>query len=309
MIDLDDALRDYATRWSADQPAAPDVDQVLKYVRASRPRKWRSRALLAACAVAAIAVATVTLALNRTARPSTLNPRPPTSGPASAAEFARLQRMAFDSSVSGGDPYASADAVRTTVRRADALLGGKDNPNLPDAAIWLVLIHGRRLADTGWMGPTAGPPAEPYLYYSVPIGGTKTGFDGTSKHGFDLSRLGTVIHLLTGSKTAAQLAHVRTVALRTAAHYGHPSTIQAVRTTDFQAGLAMGEATPPPASEANVWIIQMTGNFACTTCRGPGPEPKGRYVIAVTGGGMSGDTITNEPVDLGRLGAVITLKG
>lgn len=307
MIDLDEALRDYATRWDSEQPAAPDLDEVLVRARASRPSRRWSIALAAACVVALAALA-VSYAVGRSAdspsaRPmSHAAPRPPT-----AAERARLTRIALAAAVDGGDMFASADAVRTTVRSAATLLDGKRNTGVGDGPIWFVELHGHQLVDPGQDGTHAGASRAPYVYFTVPIGVVGTALSGTTHIGYDLGRLGPVVHLLAGAKTAADLARVRAFAEQAVARYGHAATIEVVRTSDFEAEMATG-TSPAAQPGPQVWLVQAKGNFLCTECRGPRPV-KGRYVTLITGGGVSEVGITNQPIDLARLGPVITLKG
>jgi hypothetical protein len=307
VIDLDEALRDYATRWKADQPVAPDLDEVLDCARTRRTSHRWSLVLAAACVVA-LAVAAVSFAVGRSAEAPSAGSTSQAPHPPSAAQRARLERIAFRAAVSGGDPLASADAVRTTVRRAAALLDGKQDPNVTDGPIWFVQLHGHQLDYAGSDGGTPGSSRGPFVYFTVPIGVVDTGFSGTGHRGYDLTHLGTVIHLLTHNRTAAQLAHVRAVALNALRHYGVAQRIDAVRTTGYQAELAMGSVAPPKTSGSNVWVIQAIGNFRCMVCRGPGKAPAGRYVTIVTGGGLSGDAVANQPIDLARLGPVITLR-
>jgi hypothetical protein len=310
VIDPDEALRAYAGRWSDTEPAPPDLDQAL--VRARRSRRRRRPVLLAAACTLVLAAG---LVIATHAHPGS-DPATPPSAPTSvsSAELARLRQIAMRAAVNAGDRYASADAVRTTVRRYESLQNGTD-PGGADGPIWVIQLHGDLLVDSGWMGPTNPPPPGPYLVFSVAIGHTSTGFDGTSRHAVDLARLGTVVHLLKGRVLAPTIERLRELATTTAANNGDPDAhVEAVRTT-YAAADALADAVDPAIADRHpVWLIQISGDFMCNTCRGPGPQPRGHYIamtVSSVGRGRSTDgffSLTDTRLDLGRLGRVITLR-
>ena len=303
MTDIDETLRAYADRWTQAEPCAPDLDDSLARARASRNRRIWPVLVAVACAVALAAGLTVTLSHH--------GPGSSASDANPAVELAKLQRIARSAATSGGDPYASADAVRTTWRRAEEVMDAKSEPNVPDDAIWLIQIHGSRLGDASWIGPAGtGPAPGPYLVLGVPIGRSHGGFEGIRQHPVDLALLGTVIRLFPAG-TPPIPARLRQLARVTARQNSDPKAgAQAVR-TDLRSAERVVDDSKSGEPDHAVWLIQLTGRFTCGVCKGVGPPPKGRYITLIVDAAAPYRTaafgIGNAPVDLASLGKVITL--
>jgi hypothetical protein len=71
---------------------------------------------------------------------------------------------------------------------------------------------------------------------------------------------------------------------------------------------------PVITDRAPVWLLQISGDFECNTCRGPGPQPRGHYITMTVPVGRSQSStdgffsLTDTRLDLGKLGSVVTLR-
>jgi hypothetical protein len=210
MIDIDDSLRDYATRWIEDEPAPPDLDTVFTRSRSPYRAHW-PYAVIAACVLAAVVA--VSLSLRPTQRPAT-QPRtgkgvqtvsggPPSEsvGPTVAPPVAReldvvLKHRALQVARSNGDPQATAQAVFTDYESAEAATHSGTS-NVPNHPAVLIQLHGHFVCGACRGPRTALPITGRYitviLFATSPYYGTDFGM---SNHRADLAALGPVITVL-----------------------------------------------------------------------------------------------------------------
>jgi hypothetical protein len=96
---------------------------------------------------------------------------------------------------------------------------------------------------------------------------------------------------------------------------GDPNaTGEAVRTTyaDAERVILAGSTTSVHPGSTKVWVVQLHGTFTCSTCSFParGLAPRGSAIaLIIDAGTLDGWdlTVTRQPHDLARLGAVVPL--
>jgi hypothetical protein len=215
-------------------------------------------------------------------------------------------------------PPTSAEIVRTTVGRADALHGARVAN--PGKEIYLVQVIGDFTCRE--CGLAERPPHGRVLQSQFDKTGDLVGFSVGANRPDDLATLGTVyrVSLVRPLATTAQfpalvkMADVVSNNVRTDDRLlpgaAHPTSAEIVETTRARAFPLFGGQLTNLSS--HIYVVQVIGNFTCDECSRPSnavapPHGRALHLLFDDAGNGYGFGIGPDVLDLGHLGTVYQL--